>query len=280
MKRMLKYRINIKDTWKKIKSERKGKPKVTYDNEFFKKLSDDFSNRIKQRNYEYGRKSVEILKENLEGFDNFNVLEVGTGPGTLTIPLAKNVKKVVGVDISKMNIEHLKENLKENNIKNVEIINEDWDSIDIGRFDKFDLVVCSHFFWMVDDLEKHLEKMEYLSKKYCSIIQPCGRDNIVKEIYEKILDKPYMGEFEPDADYFAYVILREWGRLVEVRYFDYTIERNLEEEIRYVASFIGRFKEVDEKVKEKIKNYLIEKSEDGKFIVNNKVAVMWWECER
>ena len=79
MKRLLKYRINIKDTWDKIRSERKGKPKITYDREFFKKLSIDSSNIIKRNNYECGKKAVEILKENLEGFSNFTVLEIGTG---------------------------------------------------------------------------------------------------------------------------------------------------------------------------------------------------------
>jgi ubiquinone/menaquinone biosynthesis C-methylase UbiE len=277
MKRLLKYRIDIKDTWDKIKAERKGKPKITYDKEFFKKLSIDSSNIIKRNNYEYGKKAVEILKDNLEGFSNFTVLEIGTGAGTLTIPLAKEVKKVTAIEKSEMNIKLLKENLRENGIENVEIINADWNSIDID--DKFDLVVCSHFLWMVEDLEKHLEKMESLSKRYCSIIQPCGRDSIVKKIYEKILNKPYMGEFEPDADYFAYVILREWGRVVNVRYFDYTIERNLEEEIRYVASFIGRFREVDEEVIKKIESYLKEISDNEKFITKNKVVVLWWEIE-
>jgi ubiquinone/menaquinone biosynthesis C-methylase UbiE len=277
MKRLLKYRIDIKDTWDKIKAERKGKPKITYDREFFKKLSIDSSNIIKRNNYEYGKKAVEILKDNLEGFSNFNVLEIGTGAGTLTIPLAKEVKKVTAIEKSEMNIKLLKENLRENGIENVEIINADWNSIDID--DKFDLVVCSHFLWMVEDLEKHLEKMESLSKRYCSIIQPCGRDSIVKKIYEKILNKPYMGEFEPDADYFAYVILREWGRIVNVRYFDYTIERNLEEEIRYVASFIGRFREVDEEVIRDIESCLKEISDNEKFITKNRAVVLWWEVE-
>ena len=277
MKRLLKYRIDIKDTWDKIKAERKGKPKITYDKEFFKKLSIDSSNIIKRNNYEYGKKAVEILKDNLEGFSNFTVLEIGTGAGTLTIPLAKEVKKVTAIEKSEMNIKLLKENLRENGIENVEIINADWNSIDID--DKFDLVVCSHFLWMVEDLEKHLEKMESLSKRYCSIIQPCGRDSIVKKIYEKILNKPYMGEFEPDADYFAYVILREWGRIVNVRYFDYTIERNLEEEIRYVASFIGRFREVDEEVIRDIESCLKEISDNEKFITKNRAVVLWWEVE-
>ena len=67
------------------------------------------------------------------------------------------------------------------------------------------------------DLEKHLKKMEKASRKYCAVIQPAGRDSIVKELWTEITGKEYRGEFDPDADYFAYLVLRQWGRLVNVR---------------------------------------------------------------
>ncbi|MBW2607088.1 MAG: class I SAM-dependent methyltransferase, partial [Deltaproteobacteria bacterium] len=103
---------------------------------------------------------------------------------------------------------------------------------------------------------------------------------IVKEIYEKISNQKYTGQFEPDADYFAYVILREWGRLVSVGYFDYTFERNLEEQVRNIAAFIGRFYEVDTVLEKRIKDYLLEISEDGIYREENKAAVMWWQPEK
>ncbi len=93
-------------------------------------------------------------------------------------------------------------------------------------------------------------------------------------------NQKYTGQFEPDADYFAYVILREWGRLVSVRYFDYTFARDLEGQIRNVAGFIGRFTEVDEAVKEKISEYLLKESEDGIFREKNRAAVMWWAPDK
>jgi hypothetical protein len=119
--------------------------------------------------------------------------------------------------------------------------------------------------------------MENSSKKYCAIIQPCGRDGIVKEAFEKICNQKYSGQFEPDADYFAYVILREWRRLASVRYFDYTLERNLEEETRYVSGLIGRYIEVNQAANERIRDYLLSKSENGKYVEKNKAVVMWWK---
>jgi len=213
--------------------------------------------------------------------NNFEVLEIGTGPGTLTIPLSKMVKRIVGIEFSETNIRHLKTNLKEDKLKNVEIINENWGKVNDDEIkDKFDLVVCSHFLWQIEDIEEPLKRMEDASKRYCAVIQPCGRDETVKEIFEVVSNQKYTGQFEPDADYFAYVILREWGRLVMVRCFDYTFERSLEEEIRYIASFIGRFIEVDHAVEGRIRDHLLNKSENGKYREKNKAVVMWWEPEK
>ena len=163
----------------------------------------------------------------------------------------------------------------------MEIVNKKWEEIEDDKIkEKFDLVVCSHFLWQIKNIDELLRRMENASRKYCSIIQPCGRDELIKKIFEKISNQKYTGQFEPDADYFAYVILREWGRLVSVGYFDYTFERNLEEQIRNVASFIGRFYEVDAVLEKRIKDYLLEISKDGRYREENKAAVMWWQPEK
>ena len=251
--RELKYRINWRDAWKKMREERVEKPRISYDKDFQIKSAEDFSNRCKWNDYEFGREVVNILKNILK--EDFEVLEIGPGPGTLTIPLSEKVRKIICIEASKTNLQILKENLKEKGIKNYELINEYWEKAKIEN--SFDLVVCSHFLWMVEDLEEHLERMEQFSNRYCIIVQPCGRDKIVKKAFEEICEERYTGQFEPDADYFAYVILREWSRVLYVRHFKYSFKLNLEEGIRYIASFLGKFIEVDERVADKIKNFLI-----------------------
>ena len=62
---------------------------------------------------------MEALSEILN--NNFKVLEIGAGPGTLTIPLAK---KIVAVESSEMAVDYLTRNIKESRIGNVEIVNK------------------------------------------------------------------------------------------------------------------------------------------------------------
>ena len=194
--RNLKHHISWENAWEEMRQERMGKPKVSYDDEFFKKSANDFSDRIKLNDYEFGRKTTEMLDEVID--DNFEVLEIGTGPGTLTIPLAKKVKKITGIEFAERNIKNLKLNLKENNLLNVEIVNKKWEEIEDDKIkEKFDLVVCSHFLWQIKNIDALLKRMENASRRYCSIIQPCGRDEIVKDIFEKISNQKYTGQFEP-----------------------------------------------------------------------------------
>jgi ubiquinone/menaquinone biosynthesis C-methylase UbiE len=273
--RTLKYRINWKEAWKAMRDERMITPRIAFDTNFFIKFADGFSRRAKFNNYEFGRKSIKILNEILN--DDLEILEIGSGPGTVTIPLAKKVKNILSIEFNKTNIKYLKENLKENNLKNVIICNQNWNKINDEEIkEKFDLVFCSHFLWQIEDLENLLKRMEKASKKYCAFMQPCGRDEIVKDIFEKITGQKYTGQFEPDADYFVYLILREWGRLVHHRYFKYTLEMNLEEYLTYTMSFVGKFIKIDDVIKEKIKGYLLEKAVNDKFIKRSDAIVMWW----
>lgn len=106
--RNLKYRIIWKDAWKKMREERFVKPQIGYDDHFFIKTAEDFTRRIKRSDYEFGRKASELLEEILNA--NSKVLEIGTGPGTLTIPLSGIVKKITGYDFSEINIRNLESN--------------------------------------------------------------------------------------------------------------------------------------------------------------------------
>ena len=54
--------------------------------------------------------------------ENDTVLDVGCGEGSVTVPLAKRVKKVIGIDSSPKMLEYLEKRAIENNIDNIETI--------------------------------------------------------------------------------------------------------------------------------------------------------------
>lgn len=265
--------LDVRRAWDEMRNQRMRPMNIGYDPEFRAKLAEDHSVIARYNDYEYGRKAIDALGGILD--ENSRVLEIGAGPGTLTIPLATKVKQVVVIESSEVAVRSLKKNLEDRSIENVEIANKNW--MDAGERelgDGFDLVVCSHFLWQMKDLEKHLKKMEAASRRYCAVIQPAGRDDMVKEMWTEITGERYRGEFDPDADYFAYLILRQLGRLVDVRIMNYGAELDFEQEVRYIASFIGKYVEVDHRTKELIEQYV---SSKGLYKDTRLAVVMWWE---
>lgn len=77
------------------------------------------------QNFLIDKNVLDKILKNAELKPNDIVLEIGAGLGTLTIPLAKKVKKVIAIEKDKELARILKNELKNKNIKNVKIIDGD-----------------------------------------------------------------------------------------------------------------------------------------------------------
>ena len=75
--------------------------------------------------------------------ENDSVLDVGCGEGSITIPLAKKVKKVTGIDSSPKMLEYLEKRAKDNDIENIETILKPIEEIEYDEIGDMDVVVCS-----------------------------------------------------------------------------------------------------------------------------------------
>ncbi|MBC8461212.1 MAG: hypothetical protein H8D67_24775 [Deltaproteobacteria bacterium] len=70
--------------------------RITYDKKFKKKFMSDQFEVAQANEFEYGRKVVEILSDFLS--PDIEILEIGPGPGTLTIPISKRVKSITAIE--------------------------------------------------------------------------------------------------------------------------------------------------------------------------------------
>ncbi|HJH28504.1 MAG TPA: class I SAM-dependent methyltransferase, partial [Methanosarcinaceae archaeon] len=79
------------------------------------------------------------------------VLDIGAGPGTLTIPLAKIVKHVTVVEPSRGMLACLRENAANESLENITCINRKWEDVHPGEdLDKYDVVIASYSLSMLD----------------------------------------------------------------------------------------------------------------------------------
>lgn len=111
---------------------------------------------------EYTLKQVETLILD----SNDTVLDIGCGIGRLTVPIAKQVKKVTAVDIADKMLDLCKKNVEEAGLDNVDFDIVDWNSVEIGKdIEKHDVAFASRTVALTDIL-----KLNSVAKKYAYVL--------------------------------------------------------------------------------------------------------------
>lgn len=149
--------------------------------------------------------------------ENDTVLDVGCGEGSVTIPIAERVKKVIGVDSSPKMLEYLEKRAEYNNISNIETILKPIEEITYDEIGDVDVVICSRSLNGIIPIEEVLSELDKIANKYV-FITIFGPEN--KKI-EKDFDKELGIKTEdfPDYNYF-FNILFNMGIYANVERFD------------------------------------------------------------
>ncbi|MDD1728590.1 MAG: class I SAM-dependent methyltransferase [Methanospirillum sp.] len=155
---------------------------------------------------------------------DFRVLDIGAGPGTLSIPLAGVVKDVTSVEPSGGMLTCLRENTVESGISNITIVPKKWEDIVVEQdlTPPYDLVISSYSL-AFPDLQEALQKMNDVSRKYVYIfwfadmMSPWQRNYL--EIWEQLFGIPPETGRKPNI---IYNLLNQMGIYANV-------EVNLEE---------------------------------------------------
>jgi SAM-dependent methyltransferase len=103
-----------------------------------------------------------------------NVLDIGAGPGTHTIPLSKIVSRVTAVEPSEGMAETLAANLAKEGIANVRLIRKKWEDVSPDELARpYDVVLASLSLGM-PDIRAALEKMDKACIGKVYLIWPVG----------------------------------------------------------------------------------------------------------
>jgi len=175
------------------------------------KAAPGFFKRTHKEDYNDALLSKLILDE------NDTVLDVGCGEGSVTIPIAKRVKKVIGIDSSPKMIEYLEKRAANNNVDNIETILKPIEEIKYDEIGDMDVVVCSRSLNGIIPIEEVLSELNKIANKYV-FITIFGPEN--KKI-EKDFDKELGIKTEnfPDYNYF-FNILFNMGIYANIDRFD------------------------------------------------------------
>lgn len=113
---------------------------------------------------------------------DWSILDVGCGPGTLSIPLAKQVRHVSALDFSAKMLEITRERSLREGITNISTHNLSWeDDWRAGGLEVHDVAIASRSLG-VDDLRSALDKLNRFARKAVALTDKVGD-----------------GPFDPDA---------------------------------------------------------------------------------
>jgi SAM-dependent methyltransferase len=178
------------------------------------------------------------------------VLDIGCGPGTLAIPLAKRVKEVIAIDFSEQMLEELKAYAAREGVTNIQTYHIGWED-DWSRLPQADIVVASRSM-EVPDVEAALAKMSAHATKACYLTYKVGGSfvdmNILDTIGKKVKTKP---------DYwYIPLILYTQGFLPRIDYIETgrgSVRSGSEEE--FVESLLWSVHELDDEQQSKARRY-------------------------
>jgi SAM-dependent methyltransferase len=242
-----------------------------------------FWNRLKAEWYVKGLKhstlprvALPIILERGAGARSF--LDIGSGPGTLAVPLAKAGKSVTALDSSTAMIDILKEEIKKKGLKRLRTVNAAWGA-DLKLKDH-DAVLCSNVPALVKETPGFLAEAIALARKYVFIIEGAdpGADKFYyKELYPLLFNR----KFGPRSDYITtYTRLHSMGIYANVEVIEYDFDQpftDMEEAVMFWKEYLGIVTgEHDRELEKYLKKKLVKRGKGLLAKFHKKSAIMWW----
>ena len=242
----------------------------------------DFAfNRLKARWYRKGldystlpEKALSFILPRTEDAKSF--LDIGSGCGTLALPLAKAGRKVTAIDASAAMIDILNEDIRAEKLKSIKAIHSAWGKADVKAHD---VVICSNVPVLVAE-EGFLEDAARHARKAVFIIEnadPTSDKFYYRELYPLLFNK----EFGPRGDYLnTYKNLHDMGIFANVEIIEYDFDQpfdDLDEAVEFWKEYIGIVTgEHDSVLRDFLKKKLVRRKGVLLARFHKKSAIMWW----
>jgi len=221
----------------------------------------------------YTTKLLEILQPK----PWWRVLDIGSGPGNLTIPLAKQVDHVTAIDFSAKMLALLKEKATTQNITNISTIQASWDD-DWPHIGHHDIVLASRSLAVID-LAGALSKIDRYAGKMAVVVERAGNSPFDPELFAAV-GRPFL----PGPDYIHVInLLHDIGIFASVDFISLeaaSIYQSFEEAW---ASSAWMIEDLTKTEQQKMHHYLdahLEILPDGRFKLHRpkppRWAVIYW----
>ncbi len=204
-------------------------------------------------------------------------LDVGSGCGSLAIPLARAGKTVTALDPSPAMIEILNEEIKKQRLKRIKTILAAWGE---AKVKPHDAVICANVPYLLKGNPQFLKDAVAYSKKAVFFIE--GADPRADKFYYKDLYPLVFGrEFGERNDYIeTYDALHKMGIFANVEMIEYDFDQpfdSLDEAVLFWKEHMGIVtEEHDRKLADYLSKKLVKKGKGLLARFHKKAAIIWW----
>ena len=225
---------------------------------------------------------VKFILENLPLSPGLRVLDIGSGPGTIAVPVAGQVEHVTAVEPSTGMADVMEEYAAEKGINNLEVVRKRWEDINISADldGPYDLVFASYSLGM-QNLSESIRMMCDISSKWVYIFWISGTPSWEKGLMQ-LWPNLHGKEFccTPQAD-MIYNILYSMGIYPNIRVKEVESCSRFPDLISAVSQMSEVYNIENNQQKEILKDYLSEKLVKDKEGIalreTNMSTALWWE---
>lgn len=211
---------------------------------------------------DYGKRIRDTL-EGLEVTPGARILDIGSGPGTLAIPLAQLAGEVTAVEPAVGMVKVLKERIAEEGIENIRIVKEDWERVDAKRdlSGPYDLVIASLSLNMLD-MRSAVEKMVSVCSGTVNIYWFADMPFWERNYYE-IWPELHGSEYYPGPKVDClFMVLTQMGIYPDVRMMTLDKEYRFSDPEEMFNHFRSRFGVTTDQQEDVMRRYLLLKAKD------------------
>ncbi len=232
------------------------------------KRAQGFARRVQETTY------TALIMKRLPLTKETTVLDIGSGPGTLSLPIAERAAQVTALDFSEEMLKILRIQAEEKKLDNIKTLplawEDDWQQAGVTPHD---IAIASRSL-AVDDLETALCKLNTFARKQVVIIDKIGAGPMEPEAFAAVgID------LKPGPDYiYTLNILYKMGIVANMEVIEFDQQKNYPSMDDAVAGFLWMFDELTAEQTERLRRYISSishREEDGSITVVRSSPPQW-----